>query len=346
MTPAVLAQHDVTILGEMSLSGPQVDDLTDWVQAGGNLIAMRPDPQLAGLLGLATAGGTLANAYLLVDTTAAPGAGHRRTRPSSSTAPPTCYTLSGAQRRRHLVLERHHRHHATPRSRCTASVRTAGRPPPSRTTWPAPIVYTRQGNPAWAGQERDGDRPIRRRTTCSSAPRPATRSPTGSNLDKVAIPQADEQQRLLANLILQMNADRKPLPAVLVPPARREGGRRHDRRRPRQIGGTVGRFDQLPRGRARRAARSPTGSACRVDLLHLHRAPTLTDAPRPRPTAPRASRSACTPNSNDSQTGRRRHSSAYFDGQLAALAQQLPEHPPRPTRVGRHRVAWSDWAAD
>ena len=32
------------------------------------------------------------------------------------------------------------------------------------------------------------------------------------NLNKVAIPQADEQQRLLANLIEQMNRDRKPLP--------------------------------------------------------------------------------------------------------------------------------------
>jgi hypothetical protein len=31
------------------------------------------------------------------------------------------------------------------------------------------------------------------------------------NLNKVAIPQADEQQRLLANLIEVMNRDRKPL---------------------------------------------------------------------------------------------------------------------------------------
>ena len=42
---------------------------------GGNLIAMRPDKQLAGLLGLADAGGTLANAYLLVNTASTPGAG-------------------------------------------------------------------------------------------------------------------------------------------------------------------------------------------------------------------------------------------------------------------------------
>ncbi len=32
------------------------------------------------------------------------------------------------------------------------------------------------------------------------------------NLGKVAIPQADEQQRLLANLIQIMNRDKKPLP--------------------------------------------------------------------------------------------------------------------------------------
>ncbi len=49
--------------------------LSDWVNAGGNLIAMRPDKQLAGLLGLTDAAATLANAYLEVDTSTAPGAG-------------------------------------------------------------------------------------------------------------------------------------------------------------------------------------------------------------------------------------------------------------------------------
>ena len=36
--------------------------------------------------------------------------------------------------------------------------------------------------------------------------------PDWIDLDKVAIPQADEQQRLLANLIIQMTFDTKPLP--------------------------------------------------------------------------------------------------------------------------------------
>ena len=66
------------------------------------------------------------------------------------------------------------------------------------------VIGTRQGNVAWAGQERDGEPE-------------AVRSDDlffGGWLDmsRVAIPQADEQQRLLANLITQMNLDRTPLP--------------------------------------------------------------------------------------------------------------------------------------
>ena len=76
------------MLGDTPLSPAQVTALTGWVNGGGNLIAMRPDKQLAGLLGLTDAGTTLANAYLQVDT----GAGRRRASSaarSSSTALPT-----------------------------------------------------------------------------------------------------------------------------------------------------------------------------------------------------------------------------------------------------------------
>ncbi len=73
------------------------------------------------------------------------------------------------------------------------------------------VVWTRQGNPAWSGQERDGVSPIRSDDlffgNASFDPQP-----DWVNLDKVAIPQADEQQRLLVNLIEAMNRDRKPLP--------------------------------------------------------------------------------------------------------------------------------------
>ena len=73
--PSALAQYEVVILGEMPLTAGQVSGLTDWVNAGGNLIAMRPDKQLANLLGLVDDGTTLSEGYLQVDTSAPPGAG-------------------------------------------------------------------------------------------------------------------------------------------------------------------------------------------------------------------------------------------------------------------------------
>ncbi|MCP2045715.1 Ig-like domain-containing protein, partial [Pontibacter sp. HSC-36F09] len=64
------------------------------------------------------------------------------------------------------------------------------------------VIYTRQGNPEWAGQKRDGQAgPIRSDDQFY---------PDWIDLSKVAIPQADEQQRLLANIIT-LNS-RKPIP--------------------------------------------------------------------------------------------------------------------------------------
>ncbi|HYQ91373.1 MAG TPA: Ig-like domain-containing protein, partial [Candidatus Competibacteraceae bacterium] len=73
------------------------------------------------------------------------------------------------------------------------------------------IVYTRQGNPAWATQERDGYEPIRSDDKFYGN-KTGEVKPDWVDLTKVAIPQADEQQRLLANLILTMNLNKKPLP--------------------------------------------------------------------------------------------------------------------------------------
>ena len=73
------------------------------------------------------------------------------------------------------------------------------------------IIYTRQGNPAWAGQERDGQSP----DTLKRSVLMVYLQDSGADwvdFNKIAIPQADEQQRLLANIIIQNNLHRKPLP--------------------------------------------------------------------------------------------------------------------------------------
>ena len=124
------------------------------------------------------------------------------------------------------------------------------------------VVYTRQGNPAWAGQERDGsmaDQLIRSDDLFFGA-KTGDVQPDWVDLNKVADPAG---RRAAAPAREPDRADeprQEAAAAVLVPPARREGGRGHDRRRPRQ------RRHRRPLRRstvatARRAARSPTGSA-------------------------------------------------------------------------------------
>ena len=73
------------------------------------------------------------------------------------------------------------------------------------------VVYTRQGNPAWAGQERDGvaGHPPRRHVLRRQG---GDVQPDWLDTSKIAIPQADEQQRLLVNLITLMERDKLPLP--------------------------------------------------------------------------------------------------------------------------------------
>ena len=72
---AVLADYDVVLLARMTLTDAQAVMFTNWVASGGNLVAMRPDARLASLLGIAPVGGTLSNAYLLVDIASGPGVG-------------------------------------------------------------------------------------------------------------------------------------------------------------------------------------------------------------------------------------------------------------------------------
>lgn len=209
LNATILAGYDVAILGEMALTTDQVSLLTDWVNAGGNLIALRPDPQLAGLLGITAASGTLAEGYLLVDDSAAPGQGIvDATIQFHGTA--DRYTLNGATAVATLYSDA-----TTATSNPAVTLRSVGSSGGQAAAFTydlaRSIVTTRQGNPAWAGQERDGVTP-RRSDDLFFGDASSDPQPDWIDLDKVAIPQADEQQRLLANLILTMAADRKPLP--------------------------------------------------------------------------------------------------------------------------------------
>ncbi len=228
----MLNSYDVVVLGQMPLTAAQVTMFTTWVNAGGNLIAYRPDAQLASLLGLTLSSGTLSDAYLKVNTTTGPGVGITD-QIIQFHGTSDRYSLSGATSVATLYSNA-----TTATTNPAVTLRSVGISGGQAAAFTfdlaRSIVYTRQGNPAWAGQERDGFSPIRPDDLFF---------PNWIDLNKVSIPQADEQQRLLVNLIEQMNRDRKPLPKLWYLPGNLKAvviptGDDH------ASGGTAGRLDQ------------------------------------------------------------------------------------------------------
>jgi hypothetical protein len=206
LNPQTLGAYQVVLLGEAQLTDAQASALDGWVQAGGNLIAMRPDARLAPLLGLGSDTGNLVDGYVGVATGSGPGAG-----------------ITGETMQYHGAADRWSGGGATTVATLYSSATTAtsspavtlrsvgssgGQAAAFAYDLARSVVWTRQGNPAWAGDERDGVTPLRSDDLFFGG----ASAPDWVNLDKVHIPQADEQQRLLANLITQMNLDRTPLP--------------------------------------------------------------------------------------------------------------------------------------
>jgi fibronectin type 3 domain-containing protein len=339
MSAAVLAFYDVIVLGETTLTPAQVTLLSNWVSGGGNLIALRPDKQLAGLLGLTDAAGTLTNGYVLVNTAGEPGAGivgqtiqyhgtaDRYTVNGASSVATLYSTASGATANPAVTL----RSVGTSGGQAAAFAYDLARS----------IVLTRQGNPSWVGQDRDGDFPIRPNDLFYGA-RVGDVQPDWLDTSKIAIPQADEQQRLLANLIVTMARDRKPLPRFGYLPRGEKAaivmtGDDHG------LGGTAGRFDQY------RAA-SPIGCSvalweCVRGTSYLYPSSPLTNAQAAAYVADGfevALHPTPTGGLNCANTTPATLEQMYAT-QLSSFAAKYTSVPSS-TTSRTHCVAWSDWA--
>jgi len=241
VTSSVLDNYDVVIVGDIPLSASMLSMLTNWTNAGGTLIAFHPDAQLSALLGLSRVGSTLSDKYLLVNTASGPGVGIvNQTIQYHGAA--DLYTLNGATSLATLYSN------ATTATQYPAitmkNVGSSGGVAVAFTYDLArSVVYTRQGNPAWAGQKRDGQIDPKRSDDMFFGNASFDPQPDWINLSKVSIPQADEQQHLLANIIHTYNLDKKPLPKFWFLPSGFKAaivmtGDDHGN------GGTVGRFDQ------------------------------------------------------------------------------------------------------
>jgi hypothetical protein len=328
VTAATLADVSVVILPPAALGDAQAAMLEAWVQGGGNLIAMRPDARLAGLLGIGTPSGTLSDAYLRVDTASGPGAGITgETMQFHGTA--DRFAASGA-----TAVATLHADAATPTGDAAVTLRDVGGAGGQAAAFAydlaRSVVLTRQGNPAWAGQERDNEQgPIRSDDLFF---------PDWIDFAKVAIPQADEQQRLLANLITEMNLDRAPLPRFWYLPRGEKAavvmtGDDHGN------GGTAGQFDAFKQA-------SPPGCSvadweCIRSTSYLYTSVPMTDA---QAAAYQAEGFELALHVN---TGCANFTPASLEAdvsaQLGDFATRWPSlTAPRTNRT--HCIAWSDWA--
>jgi hypothetical protein len=207
ITAAELNNYDVVILGEVPVAAAQATLFSDWVNAGGTFIAFKPAPALSTLLGITPAAGSLSNQYLLINTVSGPGKGIvNETIQFHGEA--DLYTLNGATAIAYLYSNA-----TTATTFPAVTSRSVGSNGGQAVAFtfdlPRSIVYTRQGNPEWEGMSRDGQGgPIRSDNLFFDG----VPEHHWVNPNKVAIPQADEQQRLLGNIILQGNLHRKPLP--------------------------------------------------------------------------------------------------------------------------------------
>ena len=247
------------------------------------------------------------------------------TRRSSTTAPPTSTSCRARRASRRSTATRRPPPVYPAVTLARRRDRAAARRPRSPTTSPARSSTPARAIPAWAGQERDGQPPIRSDDLFfgASASDP---QPDWVDLDKVAIPQADEQQRLLANLVLQMESTSMPLPrfwylprgdkAVVVMTGDDHGN-----------GGTAGRFDE-------QIGDSPAGCnvanwECVRSTSYVYPSTPLTDAQAAGVHATRASRSGCTSRPT-APTGRRSRSRTST---AASSRRGTPKYPSLPGPV-------------
>jgi uncharacterized repeat protein (TIGR02543 family) len=216
----MMNNYDVILLGEFPLAASFVTDLTTWVNAGGTLIAFRPDAQLNTLMGISPVAGSLAEGYLLVNTASGPGAGIvGQTIQYHGEA--DYYTLNGASSLATLYSD------ATTSTPYVAVSQnnvgaSGGKAIAFAYDLAKSIVYTRQGNPVWEGQNRDVNATpsdgVIRPNDLFYGDAPGDPQTDWIDLDKAQIPQADEQMHLLANIILLANLHRKPLPRFWMLP--------------------------------------------------------------------------------------------------------------------------------
>ncbi|MEU8136753.1 DUF4082 domain-containing protein [Streptodolium elevatio] len=206
VNPTELNKYTTVVLGDLDPSPTLITALTTWVNNGGNLITMRPRATLSALTGLTSSAGVLSDQYLKVQDTTGPGAGIYADRAiqyhgnADQWTPAAGTTVIAELFRRTGAAE------PTGVGKPAVTQRTVGSGTVTAFAFDLAksVVLTRQGNPAQANKENDTLTDNLRSTDMFYR--------DWIDLNRVEVPQADEQQRLLANVIEKANRDKAPVP--------------------------------------------------------------------------------------------------------------------------------------
>lgn len=199
-----LKQFDIIILAETEITSTQKLLLSDFVKNGGNLIAFRPDKQLSDVFGITPIKGTVQEGYIRIDSGGKVVRG-LVTETIQFHGTSDRYLLNGALQLAGLFTDAVN---FTGSPSVVVNDYGKGKAVAFTFNLPKSIVCTRQGNPDWAGQERDNiDGP-----TATDLFYPGEGETQWNNPEKIAIPQADEQMRLLSQIIEYLSFNARPLP--------------------------------------------------------------------------------------------------------------------------------------
>ena len=198
LQPAALEKYEVVILAEALLNDEQAKMFEGYVARGGRLVSMKPDDRLGSVFGLERSAGTLSKGYIKTEPNH-PACVGVNSSTLQTHSPATLYRLTGAETIAWLYNDRD-----TAIEHPAISIQKFGEGFAVAFAFDLAmsIAYMRQGDPEHVNEDIDG----------LQGKRSVDMFVGWIDLERIAIPQADEQQRLLVNILAQLS--RQPLPRL------------------------------------------------------------------------------------------------------------------------------------
>lgn len=199
ITASYLKQFDLVILAESKINPVNLNMVREYVKDGGKLIALHPVPELAELFGVVSQDKNISGGYLLIDTTKEEAKG-LSSNYLQFHGDAGYYGINGARSLANMCSDKSSResHPAI-----VSNNYMKGKTVAFLYNLPQSIVLSRQGNPLYAGIEKDGIPGLRGMDLFTDGWLDTSNS---------TINQADEQMSLLSHCIEKLMADAMPLP--------------------------------------------------------------------------------------------------------------------------------------